>query len=163
VGLGKIITIIGGILGIMSIVLFYLFPEIFSLWRLDGGFAFKYYIGGFGMWSGEIVGFSFGPEYIDDIFLVLVAVILITGGGIAIGGAILENKDIGLIGGMIMLIGPTLLTFELLFKFGFFEAFSGDRLLMWGSDPSADWGVWIGFFIGVGGGILGLIGGLFID
>ena len=54
-GAGKIITIIGGISGLLSTILFHVFPNVFCLWRLDvWGFAnLKVWIGGFGFRSGE--------------------------------------------------------------------------------------------------------------
>jgi hypothetical protein len=160
-GAGKLIAIIGGILGILSIVLYYVLPDIFSLWRVVAGSANFVYIGGFGIRAGEITSFPFGPEYADDIFLVIVAVLLVAGGAVAIVGGLMENKGIGALGGIIMLAGPILLVVELLLELGFWEGFP--EFALWGSQAGADWGVWIGFFMGVGGGILGLIGGASLE
>lgn len=60
-----------------------------------------------------------------------------------------------------MLAGPILLTVELLLEIGFWEGFP--EFALWGSQAGADWGVWIGFFMGLAGGVLGLIGGASIE
>ncbi len=47
-GAGKIIAIIGGILGILSIALYHVLPEIFCLWKLDVAPTISRFLGGFG-------------------------------------------------------------------------------------------------------------------
>ncbi|MFX0027796.1 MAG: hypothetical protein ACFE8B_01180 [Candidatus Hermodarchaeota archaeon] len=163
-GAGRIIAIIGGVVGILSIALYYVMPEIFSLWRIDGGAALTTYFGGFGDGTGEILGIPFGPESAEDIFLIIIAVLLIAGGGIAILGGLLQNKLIGIIGGIAMLAGPILLTVQLFLNLGIFDdPILSDRFLLWGSEAGVNWGVWIGYFMGIGGGILGIIGGALVD
>jgi len=160
-GSGKIIALIGGILGVLSIVLFYALPEIFSLWRFDGGATMSMFVGGFGVVSGELLGIPYGPEPADDVFLTIISVLLIAGGAIAIIGGLMDSKPIGALGGLLMIIGPIVLILELVLELGFWEGFP--EFALWGSQAGADWGVWIGFFIGLGGGVLGLIGAASMD
>jgi hypothetical protein len=160
-GAGKLIAIIGGILGILSIVLFYVLPDFFCLWRIYGG-GDSINIGGFGAGAGTIMGIDFGPEDAEDTLLVIIGVLLVAGGAIAIIGGLIENKMIGVLGGIIMLAGPILLSVELLLKTGFWDGFTQDNLFL-GSAGGANWGVWIGFFMGIGGGVLGLVGGASLD
>ena len=162
-GAGRIIAIIGGVLGILSIALFYVFPGLFSLWRIYGG-GDSINIGGFGSIAGTILGVDYGPESADDIILLLIGVLLVAGGVVAIVGGAVEVKFVGIIGGLIMLAGPIILSVELLLEIGFFEGFAppGESLLF-GSIGGVNWGIWISFFMGVGGGILGLVGGALSD
>ena len=161
-GSGRVIAIIGGVLGILSIVLFYVFPGLFSLWRIYGG-GNSVNIGGFGAGAGTIMGIDFGPESADDIILLLIGVLLVAGGAIAIVGGIVEVKFVGIIGGLIILAGPILLSVELLLELGFFEGYAPGDNLFFGSTAGANWGIWISFFMGVGGGILGVVGGALSD
>jgi hypothetical protein len=62
-GAGKVFAIIGGGLGVLSVVLYYIAPDILNLWRLDAPLTVRVYIGGFGAWSGEWLAVPFPPEY----------------------------------------------------------------------------------------------------
>jgi len=163
-GAGKVFAIIGGVLGVLSVVLYYIAPDILSLWRLDAPLTVRVYIGGFGAWSGEFIAIPFGPEYSGDIILMIVSVLIIGGGVITFIAGLVENKAVGILGGIILLAGPTLLLFELITKMGVFGdtivPLLGDVNLLFGSVPGvADWGIGIGSFLAIGGGILGIIGG----
>ena len=114
-GAGKIIAIIGGILGILSVALFYVFPEIFSFWQLSGGGA-GMYLGGFAYWS-DAGDFA----YTEDILLLIIFILIVAGGVIAIIGGLAENKVAGALGGLLMLIGPIILIIALAIELGDFS------------------------------------------
>lgn len=160
-GAGKILAIIGAILGILSVALFHLLPELFCFWRIDGGQAFSIYLGGFGFSSGWFMGIQIPPEYAEDIMLLIISVLIIAGSVIVLIGGLVENKAVGILGGIIILAGPILLILALILEMGNFENFAtllGGSLLF-GSMPGVSWGLWIGSFLALGGGVLGLIGG----
>ena len=161
-GVGKVLAIIGGILGILSVLLYYILPEIFCLWRVDAGTTMKVFIGGFGANSGEILGVEFGIEYSEDIILMIVSVLIIGGSVLTFIAGLTGSKAVGILGGIILLAGPALLLFEIITKIGAFEDLAfmmGDVNLLFGSQAGGEWGIWIGFFLAIGGGILGIIGG----
>lgn len=161
-GSGKVIAIIGGVLGILSIALFYVFPNLFSLWRIYGG-GDSINIGGFGSVAGTILGIDYGPESAEDMILLLIGVLLVAGGVLAIVGGIVDVKIVGILGGVIMLAGPIILAVELVLKIEFFEGMAPGETLFFGSIGGVNWGIWISFFMGVGGGVLGLVGGALSD
>jgi len=172
-GAGKIIAIIGGILGILTIGLYYVLPEIFCLWRLDGDPIFSVFLGGFGFKTGTNAILpppwplgDYGPEYAEDILVLLVGVLIVAGGALAIVGGLIGNKMIGILGGVLMIAGPILLTIALILELGDFEDMAlllGDKSLLFGSETGVDWGLWIGSFLAIGGGVLGVIGGATVD
>ena len=160
-GAGKIIAIIGAIVGILSVLLGLLLPELFSWYRLDvpmGGL----YLTGFGTNIADP-----SPSPVDEIaMLVLIGGILVIAGAVAcVIGAFAEKKILGILGGLLMIVGPLLLLVDIMMGMSefmeFMESFTGDSgvdLLFGGVGP-ADWGIWIGFGMGIGGGVVGLIGG----
>jgi hypothetical protein len=163
-GARKVFAIIGGVLGILSVVLYYIAPELLSLWRIDAGVVMSVYIGGFGTWSGIFVTIPFGFEYSGDILLMIVSLLIIGGSVLTFIAGLKGSKTVGILGGLILLAGPILLLVELITKSGVFGEtiipLLGDTNLLFGSIPGvADWGMGIGSFLAIGGGILGIIGG----
>lgn len=164
-GTGKIIAIIGGIVGILSVVLFYLLPDIFSFWHLEGGGG-GLFIGGFGFRDGT--GIS-SPEYIEDILLTIIFVLIVAGGAIAIVGGLIENKLVGLLGGILMLVGPILFIVALVMETGDFEILAlaisgmGGDTLIFGSGAGFSWGLWISSYMAFAAGVLGIVGGLKVE
>ncbi len=163
-GAGKVFAIIGGVVGVLSVVLYYIAPDILSLWRLDAPLTVRVYIGGFGAWSGEWLAIPFPIEYSQDIILMIVSVLIIGGGVITFIAGVAGSKAVGILGGIILLAGPGLLLFELIAKLGVFGEtlipLMGDVNLLAGNIPGvADWGIGIGTYLAIGGGILGIIGG----
>ncbi|HDZ17708.1 MAG TPA: hypothetical protein ENI29_07435 [bacterium] len=167
-GIGKFLAIIGGILGILSMVLFYFMPEIFNLWRfVDEGSNVFIYIGGFGSWSRDI-GFNFGIRFSDDIFLLIVSLLTVGGSVLLFIAGVKGSKIVGILGGVILLAGPALFLLEIITKIGII----GDVLglipalgsfsLWFGNLSGAVWGIWISSFLVIGGGVLGIIGGVTI-
>jgi len=165
-GAGKFIAIIGGILGILTIGLYFVLPEIFCLWRLDGAPFLSIFLGGFGSTTGEVLGVGYGPDYAEDIMLLIICVLIVAGGALAIIGGLVGNKIIGILGGVLMIVGPILLIVALFIEYGDFEDIAlilGGKSLFFGSELGVDWGLWIGFYLAIGGGVLGLIGGATIE
>lgn len=179
---GKILAIIGAIIGALPIALYYVLPEIFSLWRFDAGDFITRHLGGFGFMAGTDLGDDFGPEYYEDILLLLVGVVIVVGAGLLIIGALTEVKALGIIGGLTVIAGPILLMIGLLLEMGDFADIADlledggltDETLIFGSgeldftiiNPAfifqADWGMWIGTYIVIGGGVVGVIGGALV-
>jgi hypothetical protein len=164
-GAGKVLAIIGGVLGVLSVVLYYIAPEILNLWRLDSTlWSVRVYIGGFGAWSGEWLAIPFPIAYSEDFILMIISVLIIGGSIITFISGIVESKVVGILGGIILLAGPTLLLVEIIAKLGIFGdiivPLMGDVNLLFGNIPgSADWGIGISSYLAIGGGILGIIGG----
>jgi len=163
-GAGKVLAIFGGILGALSVLLYYANPEIFCLWRVDAAATLSIYIGGFGAWSGEFIAIPFGPEYSQDIILMIVGVLIIGGSVLTFIAGLAESKVIGILGGIILLAGPILLLVALITKMGVFGEtiipLLGNVNLLFGSILGvAEWGIYIGSYLAIGGGLLGIIGG----
>ena len=167
-GAGKFIAIIGGILGIVSVALFYVLPELFCFWRLESAVG-DIFLGGFGFSAGTGL-FESDPEYTEDILLLITFTLVVAGGALAIIGGLIESKIFGILGGIIMLAGPIFLLIGLFIEMGDFEdlatniafLFGGEGLIM-GSAGGAEWGIWISTYFAFGAGALGLIGGALID
>ena len=166
-GAGKIVAIVGGVLGILSIALYHLLPEFFCLWRLDVGAALKIWVGGFGFTGGEFMGIGSDPEYSEEILLLIIGVIVVAGGALAIVGGLAENKMIAILGGVVMLAGPILFIIGAAVEFGPFEDLAAllppGNSLLFGSEGGGTWGIWIGTFLALGAGVLGLIGGIKVE
>lgn len=167
---GNVVAIIGGIIGILSVTLFYVLPEIFSFWKIETdffGMGKKYYGG---------IGFLFNPlslshSFTFDIFLILMGVFVIAGGILILIGGIAHKKVMAITGGFVLLVGPILLVITILLQYGTIGFIFRTELL--GQNPifgtatihpyTYTWGVWIGWFMAIGGGIAGIIGGVFCD
>ena len=162
-GAGKVLGIIGACICLASLLLSMVFPLWFSWYRVsisDGITTLGIFLTGFGNFISEGI-----PPITDFVFLTLIgAIILIAGAIILIIGATKEVKIMGIIGGILTLIAPILLLLNLSIGFYDFQGLVGDPNVFWGLEmlgPGVlySWGVWIGFFMAVVGGILGLVGG----
>lgn len=171
-GAGKIIALIGAIVGLVSVVLSFIAPQIFSWYRIEIsmlGVTGGYYITGIGTFSAVLV-----PPLPDGIAILelIGGIVLIIGAVVCIIGAAKELKAAGIIGGILILLGPLLLIIDLLIGISDFgliiDMITGvpgtADTLFWGSFSPApgvllSWGIWIGAFIALAGGALGLIGG----
>ena len=146
-------------------VLFYFMPEIFNLWRfVDVGSNVFIYIGGFGSWLREIP-INLGIRFSDDIFLLIVSLLIVGGSALSIIAGVKGSKILGILGGVILLAGPLLFMLELIAHIGVIEDFLeivpllGSFNLLFGNGAGAQWGIWISYFLTIGGGLLGIIGG----
>lgn len=166
-GAGKVIAIIGACISLASLLLSILLPELFSWYRFslsDGVTTVGFFLTGF----GNFISVGGVPPQTDIIFLTLIgAFVIIVGAIILIIGAAKEIKAMGIIGGVVTLIGPILLLFSLVIGIYDWQGFIGDPNVFWGLreiGPGVwlSWGVWIGFFMALVGGVLGLVGGAIV-
>jgi len=171
-GAGKGIAIVGAVIGLMSVLLSFIAPQIFSWYRIEissMGITGKIYITGIGTVVSVPAGAPIGGF---AIFELIGGILLIIGAIVCIIGAVKELKAAGIVGGILILLGPLLLIMDLLLGLGEFTevlAFLGgpaDVNALWGSitivgppDFLVSWGIWIGSFLALAGGVLGLIGG----
>lgn len=185
---GRVIAIIAGIIGILSVLMYMVLPDFFAFWRIDAyGFPlvdFQAWIGGFAQKTGEgsalvldELGITAGTiTYTEDMILTIIAIAIIAGGAVSIIGGIIGNKWIGLVGGIAMLLGVIAFIVGLAIQFGDFAdlgdligEFGGENLLF-GSGNSltipgleADWGLGMAAWFGIGAAAAGVIGGILIE
>ena len=163
------IAVIGAFIGILSLLLSLLSPELFSWYRLtlpsiDGGF----YLTGFG--TSVFINY---PSQTDEIaVLVLIGGILVIVGAVqCLTSALVKNKIVGILGGLFMIVGPLLLLADIMMGVSEFmqwmEYYTSDSGvgLLFGRIPAydIDFGLWIGFYMAIGCGVLGLIGGALVE
>ncbi len=174
----KYIAIIGAILGILVVVLFYLLPEVFCLWRIEatGAEYLKLYLGGFYSMAYSFTSWlSLDIEFIQtpDPLLFVVSILIAGGFVITLIGGLEGKRNTGIGGGITLLLGPILLMIALLTGMGtlFGELASilgmvGQNLLF-GSvsamGTTMSWGLGPGFFVALAGGVLGVIGGALME
>lgn len=168
-GAGKIIAIVGAIIGVISVVLSLIVPQFFGWYRLEiSGFGMTVgiYFTGLGTLASIPPG---GPTGMDTMILIG-GIMLLAGAVLCIIGAFKEMKALGIVGGILILLGPMLLLLELLIGMGEFATLISllggpvGANVIWGSSvlgPGVviSWGIWIGFFLSLGAGVLGIIGG----
>ncbi len=169
-GFGKVVSIIGAALGLSSIILSFIFPQWFSWFKhevVNITVVQGYYLTGFGTTnaippSGAISSIAI-LELIGGILVVLGSIICIV-------GITKETKKLGLIGGILILLGPILLVTDFLLVMSeyaqwvdFYQIVPGSNIF-WDSIEILPftyyWNLWIGFFLGVSAGVLGIIGGV---
>ncbi len=168
-GKGRVVAIIGAAIGIASVLLGFAMPALFSWYHYEisgGGTTIGLYLTAFG---GFIEDGVTGPDEI--VMLVLIGGILVlAGAALCIVGAITEMKPLGIIGGIAMILGPLFLIFDLIGQMSDFAegldllATAYDTNIFFGSfspGPGVTvlFSIWIGFFMAIGGGVVGLIGG----
>jgi len=163
-GAGKVIAIIGASISLASLFLSLFLPEWFSWYRAsitDGSTTAGLYLTGFGNFI-SMGGFS---PLTDIIYLTLIgAFVIMVGAILLIIGAAKEIKAMGIIGGVLTLIGPILLLSSLVVGIYDWQGLIGQPNVFWGLEEVfpglwLSWGVWIGFFMALVGGVLGLVGG----
>jgi len=178
-GKGKIIAIIGAVVGILSVVLSLVLPELFGWYRVHAsvlGVEAGYYLHGFGIFDALNSALLPMPPGVDEmVLLVMIGGILMIAGAVVCGlGAFVENKILGILGGLLMIVGPLLLLVDIMTGMSefieFVELFTGESgvgLLFGSTSPAPgvtlSWGIWIGYFMGIGGGFVGLIGGALVE
>ena len=171
-GAGKVLALIGAIIALVSVALSFIAPAIFGWYRIEIsslGITAGVYITGIG--SLVVVPATLPVQGLA-IFELIGGVLLIIGAIICIIGALKESKVAGIIGGVMILLGPIILILDLLLSFGGFteliellggpagtNAFWGSITIVGPPDVLISWGIWIGSFLALAGGVLGLIGG----
>ena len=179
-GSGKIVAMIGAVIGALSVVLSLVLPEFFGWYRAHiagGGLEAGYYLHGFGIFDSSNSALLPMPPGVDEmVLLAMIGGILMIAGAVVCGlGAFVENKIFGILGGLLMIVGPLLLLVDIMTGMSefmeFMEAFSGGEsgvgLLFDSYSPAPgvtlSWGIWIGYFMAMGGGVIGLIGGALVE
>ena len=167
-GSGKIVALVAAIIGILSVTLGFVLPEWMGWYRViatTGGLSAGYAINGFGMLVAVGPVPPPPPEY-ALFFMPLIGGIMVAAGSVLlIIGALKESRAAGIIGGVVVLLGPMLLVLDLLIGIGDYSMLvPPGQSLFFGSIeimPGVfyNWGLWIGSFLALGGGVLGLIGG----
>ena len=164
------IAVIGAFIGILSVLLGLLSPELFSWYSLslpsiDGGF----YLTGFG--NSVFINY---PSQTDEIAGLVFAggILVIVGAVECLTSALLKNKVVGIFGGLLMIVGPLLLVADIMMGMSefmqwmeFYTSGKSGAELLFGGIPEYDinYGLWIGFFMAIGSGVLGLIGGALVE
>ncbi|MBY8984268.1 MAG: hypothetical protein KGD65_04305 [Candidatus Lokiarchaeota archaeon] len=171
-GAGKVLALIGAIIALVSVALSFIAPAFFGWYRIEVsslGITVGVYITGI----GSIVTVpAILPVEGMAIFELIGGIVLIIGAIVCIVGAVKESKAAGIVGGILILVGPLLLILDLLLGLGDFaaliallggptgtSAFWGSITIVGPPDVVMSWGIWIGAFLALGGGVLGLIGG----
>jgi hypothetical protein len=169
-GFGKGLTIIGAILGIASIFLSFILPELFSWYRYEVsgmGTSGGYYLTGI----GTVIDIGNTSTMTLSILGVVGGILLLIGSILGIVATVKESKGMGVLGGLLMLLAPLLLVVDFLIGMSeLAEAIEFNMNIFLTRDwywedffalvTSYTWGLWIGFFLGTAGGVLGLIGGI---
>ena len=167
---GKVLAIIGAVVGLASVTLGFVLPAFFSWFKIEGSYGgtvvVGFYITGFGTLT------SVPPYYTGFAYLELVGgIVLVVGAILCIVSAAKGSKAPGIVGGILMLVSPLILIVDLLLLSGadfgaLIYSLGGpaNASILWGSFSPApgvllSWGIWIGAFVALGAGVLGLIGG----
>lgn len=171
-GAGKSIALVGAIIAVVTLILSFIVPQYFGWYRIEGttlGVTAGVYFTGLGTLAvvPAIIPFA-GLDYLQ----LIGGIVLIVGVVVCIIGAAKEMKAAGIVGGILILVSPLMLIIDLLVSAGDFAAiimslggppgasvFWGSFLISGPPDVLLSWGLWIGFFISLGGGVLGVIGG----
>ena len=181
-GNGKFVAIIGGIIGIVFVLLSLVGGEFLSWYQFGGEID----LGPYGSSSGGLYLTAFGniisdptggPEYEIATLVLLGGIMVLAGAGLCIVGGATEKKPLGIIGGILMILGPMMIIFDLVGEVSEFSQFindlsvAADSNVFFGSYSydfyyiyyfDFTWSLTIGFFITIGGGVVGLIGGALI-
>ncbi len=179
-GNGKFVAIIGGIIGIVFVLLSLVGGKFLSWYQFSGEIVGIYgsssgglYLTAFGDIISDPTG---GPEFEIATLVLLGGIMVLAGAGLCIVGGATEKKPLGIIGGILMILGPMMIIFDLVGEVSEFSEYINDLSTAYDSNVffgsfsetygyySLDftWSLTIGFFITIGGGVVGLIGGALI-
>jgi len=167
-GKGRVLAIIGAAIGAASVLLSLVAPALFSWYHIQvtgGGYSAGLYLTAF----GSIISDPSGADYEVAMFVLFGGIMVLAGAALCIVGGAAEIKPLGIIGGILMIIGPFLLVLDIMMEvseyaelINLYIDYLGGTILF-GSESAYGgtliWGLWIGYFMAIGGGILGLIGG----
>lgn len=168
-GAGKALALIGAVVALITLALSFVVPNFFGWYRVEAsmlGMTAGVYFTGLGTLVSVPAGFTGGME----IFVLIGGILLIVGAIACIIGGVKESKAAGIIGGFLILLSPLILIINLLIGTGEFAAMiqllggPAGASVLWGSitipgPMTLTWGIWIGSFLSLGAGVLGLIGG----
>ena len=166
---GKYLAIISAFVVILTVLLSLAIPALFSWYDFTisgGGYSSGLYLTPFGTFIVNDYG---SPD--ETVGLVLIGgIMVLTGAGLCIAGVVKEMKVLGIIGGILMIFGPTMLIYGLSGQVSDFAqtmnliATTYDGNIFYHNfNPSPGvsviLGIYYGYVIVYAGGILGLIGG----
>ncbi|MFX1303882.1 MAG: hypothetical protein ACFFBV_01820 [Promethearchaeota archaeon] len=170
-GAGKSITLVGAIIAVVTLLLSFIVPQYFGWYRIEGtvlGITGGVYFTGLGTLASVPAGGPTGFDYLQ----LIGGIALIVGVVACIIGAVKEMKAAGIVGGILILVSPLILIIDLAISASGFAAlimslggppgasvFWGSFLIVGPPDVLLSWGIWIGTFLSLGGGVLGIIGG----
>ncbi|MFX0041974.1 MAG: hypothetical protein ACFE8L_03590 [Candidatus Hodarchaeota archaeon] len=155
----------------MSVLLSLVVPEFFSWYHyeIDAGAygSFGIYMTAFGT---VVEDMPYAVSLDIATFVMIGGILVLAGAGLCIVGALTELKPLGIIGGVLMIVGPTMLIFDLVGEFSDFAEtialisdYYGGTVFFGSHSPYPGitfmWGLWVGYFIAYVGGVLGIIGG----
>ncbi|MFX1314776.1 MAG: hypothetical protein ACFE9T_02860 [Promethearchaeota archaeon] len=176
---GKVLAIIGAAVGVLSVLLSLVLPELFSWYHLtiSGGpySGAGIYLNAFGLNIAKDWLPIPAPQPPEEIAIMVLigGILVLVGAALCIIGAFTEKKVLGILGGLSMIIGPLLLLADLLVVISDFSEWmdilagvNDEDILFAIFEPSPGetvmWGLWIGFGMAIGGGAVGLIGGALV-
>jgi len=172
--IGKALVTLSGFMGLISMLFFYVLPDIFYLWHIEvigyrdiklvfGGFS----SGGYTTRGGTISIYSI-RFFEESSIMILVGLLMILGTLIAFAGTRKSSKGVGILGGILLLLAPILFMGTLLSGGDIFGDLAdavgliGQNLV---SGSISDLGITVKWGIGAGtilpliGGCLGILGG----
>ena len=170
-GSGKTLALVGAVLALATLALSFIVPNIFGWYRIEAsgmGMTAGIYFTGLGTLATVPAGMMPGGGF--AIFELIGGICLIIGSIACIIAGVKESKAAGIIGGVLILLSPLILIIELLVGAGDFalliQTLTGPAgaSVFWGSyliapGVTLSWGIWIGTFLSLGAGVLGLAGG----
>lgn len=170
-GAGKSICIVGAIIAAVTLILSFIVPQYFGWYRIEGtslGVTMGFYFTGL----GTLAVVPAIPYFALDYLQLIGGIALIIGIILCIVAAVKEMKTAGIVGGILILVSPLMLIIDLAVSASGFatliasmggpagaSVFWGSFLVVGPPDVLLSWGLWIGSFLSLGGGVLGLIGG----
>ena len=176
--IGNYIVIAGAILSILPLFLFYMVPDVIYFWGINtNGFPgsdLSLYLGGFYSGAYSSGGGPLNVNLIDSMEITILCIsFLIVGGFVAmLIGGVSGKRSSSLGGGFFLLFGLVILMGALLDEFGMFGELTSNlslvgRNLLFGSlnqtGVTIIWGLGIGFYLTLIGGLLGLIGSIMME
>ena len=173
-GVGKIIAIVGAVIGILSVLLSIFIPDLVGWYKLSMSTVsppmdVDIFLTGFGSMESDTPGIS--SEIAT--FVMFGGILIILGAIACVVGAFKEMRKPALGGAILMIIGPLLLLADLLMTTSDFaeavdllvDVSNGNIFAGSFSDPSgsAKWGIHTGFFLPIVAGVIGLVGGALVE
>jgi len=171
--MGKALTMIAGVLGLISLFIGVVLPDIGAWFKIEasagGASLLGYYVNGLGIVSiGGSMSQLFGSGGLGILVIELIGgMVCLIGCIFCLLGAARESKKFSMIGAVLILLGPIILIIDLLLiSSGSFALIlqvfgSAGENILYGSltvmGNTIAWGLWIGSFLALGAGILGVI------
>lgn len=172
--MARTLLTIAGVTGLISLFLGFILPDIGAWFRFeasaDGATLLKYYINGLGyeIIRGSIAqslsGLGSGikmMEFLGGLCSLIGCILCLIGGA-------RESKEYSITGAILILFGPILLIFDVLVlssgNFNLILLIFGatDQSFLFGGltimGNTLAWGLWIGSFLALGAGVLGILG-----